>query len=357
MKGKISKIISFLMWRGGGIIKFNSILFNAMVFFYLALAYQMYSLDYLKEIFLFVLFSLICVTYGYFINDFGDIELDKAHGKSNTFAKSPKVVAVLIILAVFALSVLSGWRFINRSGFLWLWGIWLFFATFYSIKPFRFKEGGLVGLITPFVTQSTIPIIMVFAVFNRLWQWDTLIFMLYITSRGAVYDIRHEMLDYENDRKTNTQTFAVQKGKKVITAMFVFVRELEKLLLGAVLLMMVIKIPYVMIPVINLSIPPVLPLLIFYVFIYLKTLWLLTANLKTPLLLDPYEAKRKDVFKFIHEDMPTRVIPLYLLLLMSSHYKYNLILLFFFALTYKLFSIKKWKNSWIVKSLFKQKKK
>ena len=128
-----SFIQKYLGWRNWAVLVYNSIFENLFVIFYIALRTTSYNLGYILDIILFLAFSMFSTTYGYLINDFSDVDLDKKHGKNNTFAEDSKFKSILIILLFFILSIVCGYPFIENYAFLPLWVAWMFISTFYSL--------------------------------------------------------------------------------------------------------------------------------------------------------------------------------------------------------------------------------
>ncbi|RLC72264.1 MAG: hypothetical protein DRI52_03890, partial [Chloroflexi bacterium] len=118
----MKKILKFISWRDWGIIRYNSVFQNAAAFFYLALAYRDFSLNYIGRVLLFGLFSLLGTGYGYLINDFADRELDRLHGKRNAFHGVSTTVAVSILILMLLANVAVGWPFLRQPWFAAIWG-------------------------------------------------------------------------------------------------------------------------------------------------------------------------------------------------------------------------------------------
>ena len=171
----------------------------------------------------FVLFIVYSVTYfsiSYLANDLSDIEDDKKAGKRNAFRDtniSVGIVAfVVTTLLHFASVVLISitWQFIVFSVVGYLFGI------FYSFKPLRFKERGIVGLVVASFFQRNLQLLVI----PFMFEVDWLPFVL-INIASFVYGIRfiliHQYMDYENDKVSGTKTF-VGKAKK-ITKLIIYI--------------------------------------------------------------------------------------------------------------------------------------
>ena len=313
---KLLQLWRFISWRDWGIIRYNSVFQNAAAFFYLALAYHDFSLSYIGRVLLFGLFSMLGTGYGYLINDFADRELDRLHGKRNAFHGVSTTVAIAMLVLTLLASVAVGWSFLRRPWFAAIWGLWVCVATFYSMPPLRLKERGGWGLAATVIAQQTLPAALVFAAFRRLSTWGALAFVVYATARGLSSDAGHQWRDWARDSSTGTRTFAVRRGYTAISRLYALNLEVEKALLGLVLLVILRDLPGIPVPGLGLRIGLAWPLVFFYV-----PLWALTAGRawqgylhnKMP---DPYDESaigpERDLLHLVHQPFPVIFIPLYL---------------------------------------------
>ena len=193
----------------------------------------------------FVLFIVYSVTYfsiSYLANDLSDIEDDKKAGKRNAFRDtniSVGIVAfVVTTLLHFASVVLISitWQFIVFSVVGYLFGI------FYSFKPLRFKERGIVGLVVASFFQRNLQLLVI----PFMFEVDWLPFVL-INIASFVYGIRfiliHQYMDYENDKVSGTKTF-VGKAKKITKLIIYICVSIELAVIFVSFAMLLLKISY-----------------------------------------------------------------------------------------------------------------
>lgn len=169
----------------------------------------------------FLLFAAYSATYfalGYIANDLSDIKSDRQAGKRNAFQEkgAPCGIALFVLLSVLnigvALIISLNRIYILIIGFGYLLGI------FYSFKPLRFKERGVLGLIVASLCQRNLQL----AVIPFLFEVDYILFALVnalIFINGIRYILIHQYLDSGNDIKSGTETFAVNRlalTKKII---------------------------------------------------------------------------------------------------------------------------------------------
>jgi 4-hydroxybenzoate polyprenyltransferase len=132
-------------WRNWAVLVYNSVPENMYVMFFIALRQELYSIKFVGDFFVFLLFSFFCTTYGYLVNDLGDKELDKIHGKENTFSNDSSTKAGIIVLSFLFVSILLSLQFIRSPFFLFSWLLWFIVATAYSLNVFRFSTLQMAG--------------------------------------------------------------------------------------------------------------------------------------------------------------------------------------------------------------------
>jgi 4-hydroxybenzoate polyprenyltransferase len=349
----MKKLLTFLAWRSWGLIRYNSIWQNVAALFYVGLARQWFDLHYIRDVGVFLIFSLTGTAYGYLVNDLADVELDRRAGKSNVFHGMSHTRAVLVVAVVFAVMVTCGLSFARRPDFLPLWIVWAVVATSYSCPPVRLKERGALGLVATIVAQQPIPAAMAFAALGYLRTWGALAFVAYITVRGICSDVGHQMRDRERDAATGARTFAVHHGHRVVALIYGLSLELETLLLGVVLIVLVVDVPPV-----NLggwSVAPTWPLLIAYLALLPFTLGRAWVRLKCGEWVDPYDEAPKgpprDLLHLVHHPFPTVVLPLYLAVWLTAYYWPNVVFVVGLVLLYGLYDPSRWARAWPARAL------
>lgn len=354
----MSRFIELLSWRHWGIIRYNSLWQNAAAVFYLALTYHLYSWGFITQVALFALFSMLSTSYGYLVNDLADRELDRQHGKPNVFANMGKVRPLAIVGATAIGATLASIPFLRRPWFALLWGVWLCAATFYSLPPLRLKERGLSGLTATILAQQTLPTLLIFAAFGPLASWGALVFAVYATARGVSSDVGHQMRDWAYDAKTETPTFAVRQGYSFICRLYAACQELDKLLLGLVMVVLTVDLPSVSFPALDLRVGLGWPLVASYLVLYPLAAEWTWKELQQGTLPDPYDetpqGPERNVIHVIHHSFPSVVIPLYLAGWMTLFYRPNGIFVLALVLLYRLYSPRRWAAAWPLRALWAQ---
>ncbi len=360
----MNRLLSLLAWRSWGLIRYNSIWQNVAALFYVGLARRWFGLDYIRDVLLFLLLSLTGTAYGYLVNDLADVELDRRAGKPNVFHGMSHARAMSVVAGVFGVMVVCGLPFIRRPDFLPLWVAWVLAATFYSLPPVRLKERGALGLAATIVAQQPLPAAMGFAALGYLRTWGAFVFIAYITLRGISSDVGHQMRDRARDEAAGATTFAVRHGHKIIARLYGLSLELETLVLGAVLVVLLVDVPPVN-PGGLFSphkwggaaggVTPAWPLLIAYLALLPFTLGRAWVRLERGEWVDPYDESPagppRDLLHLIHHPFPAVLLPLYLAVWLTVRYWPNVVFVAGLVLLYGLYDPRRWAGAWPVRAL------
>lgn len=156
---------------------------------------------------------------GYLTNDLGDIEKDKLISKPNATAQLNKGSIVLIFVLFLTLAILP-WLYLPfnyKSAGLFCLEFLLFFI--YAFKPFRFKEKGLLGIVTDALYAHAVPSLLAAYTYfmvvktpkNSFW-WFILCLCSWQFFLGLRNILLHQIGDYNNDLESKTKTFVTEKG-------------------------------------------------------------------------------------------------------------------------------------------------
>lgn len=344
----IDSINKYLGWRHWAVFQYNSIFENLFILFCVILLNGRSELDVLADTLIFAVFSILSTSFGYLINDFADRELDACHGKANTFAEDSGTKAILITGLIFTLSAVTASRFVNRPYFIVLWGIWFFLSTFYSLPPIRLKEHGKGGLLAAVSAQRFIPVLMIFSIFAPVRFWFIALSGGYVFFRGLSSDLNHQLTDYTNDIRTDTQTFAVetglQRGKRILR----FSLEIEKLLLPVVLIYTVLNLKNFS----DILLALMAALILLYLAGYLYSVFLIIVSGRRQ-DVNPFNPEQKNVFQFLHHSYPSVLLPLGLNVILSFINPWFIMLLGLQMWMRKLFSLQVIEQSFIF-NIFKR---
>lgn len=203
-----------------------------------------------------LIFSIACVAaYGHIINDSFDIEADQQVGKSNSMAQFLPWQRALFCLVLagmgFILPILMNFGTLPTV----LLGINYLLPTLYSAPPFRFKEKGILGIISDAAGAHAIPTLFVATTFSHLIASPPLqvtglaiaatAWSFFAGVRGILL---HQLWDRYNDLRSGVNTLVTEFDvEKVRFWMSHIIFPLELLLLGSLLLVISHSTPLVVV--------------------------------------------------------------------------------------------------------------
>lgn len=182
-------------------------LMSVVIYFYWSKAWSFGSMEFFGLMIVFFLFNSFFLAFGYVINDYADWEFDIKAGKSKIMHSMKKEYVILSLIFLVFLSIIPIWIFSGLKLTTCICIIITFFCgATYSIKPFRFKERGIWGLLVASVAQRCIPLIVLRSMYDipflEFTIWIILSFLV-----GLRYILVHQIIDMENDRISGTKTF------------------------------------------------------------------------------------------------------------------------------------------------------
>ena len=297
-----------------------------MVGCYLGLAYHHFSLAFLVDLLIFAfLFASSHSAYGYLINDLGDRELDRQHGKQNAFLEFGLRPGLAMLAALLVVMVLSGLHFAAHPGFLPLWVLWWFAATVYSLPPFRLKERGAAGLVFSFAAQWATPVLLTFAALEPTAGAERWLFALAVTVGGATLEIAHQRFDRARDLSTQSGTLGSRMTAAHLDQLLAVALLLDKAALGVILLTITLTLSPITLGAWRLS--PGLPLIGIYAALLGAALYEMRQAASLDDRADPYYSARRGAAKLLHETLPNLIAPTYLMLLAALYQPFNGLLL------------------------------
>ena len=342
MRQSISK---YFGWRNWAVLYYNSIFENIFVFFYIVLVKEDFSVSFFISVVLFLLVSAFSTTYGYLINDYADRELDKTHGKPNTFADDSDGKALGITVSFLFVALIAAIPFWDIPLFWIIWLLWIIMTTFYSLPPLRLKERGRIGLVFVVLAQRVLPLVLVFAAFRFFELPDIILLLVYILLRGTTSDMNHQLEDYEKDLSTSTKTSAVATGRGRYQKWFLHALSAERFALFLILILMLVRIKVFVVR----DISPLWLVLLLFLVIWMISLKENNADKmkkKDLASQNPYHPD-KNIYQFIHLVFPNILLPGVLILLILKHCPFYAAFIIFFVLIYRLYDVDTLKKSFL----------
>ena len=156
-----------------------------------------------------VVFVVSFFAYGYVLNDYSDIDVDRKAGKKKIIANLPRskaklIIAVIALIGLFSLSP----YYSQPSVIITVLGAYIL-ATSYSLPPLRLKEKGIWGVVVASAAQRISPLLVGMSVLG-LYDLVSVLWLLFNFGIGVRYILIHQYKDIENDIRSGVSTFAIQ---------------------------------------------------------------------------------------------------------------------------------------------------
>jgi predicted secreted hydrolase/4-hydroxybenzoate polyprenyltransferase len=149
-------------------------------------------------------------SYGFALNAYTDREEDKQVGKLKEL-DSISDRQLLPVTCFFALGSLITPLLFSDSRTTLLGLITFFVATFYSLKPIRFKVRGILGIIIAAAAQRPLPFLFLVLLLapNAMLSWYLLGWLMMM---GLTMMFAHQVQDFRNDEEAGVSTWARSVG-------------------------------------------------------------------------------------------------------------------------------------------------
>ncbi|MBC9811123.1 UbiA family prenyltransferase [Crocinitomicaceae bacterium CZZ-1] len=178
----------------------------------------------LLHLLLFVVSSIGFAAFGYYINDFYDLEIDRKAGKKTVLGSLTKRQKRGLLFSSI-ICMFSPWILLPANEYsiaLIVSEVVIFFL--YSHPLFRLKENWILSIIIDSLYAYTIPFTLCLVTFSLYYQHTTDIYLLFITATFFIAGCRniivHQLSDYDNDRKVGIQliphVIGIKKTKSLV---------------------------------------------------------------------------------------------------------------------------------------------
>lgn len=169
-----------------------------------------------------LMFYCLFLGFGYLINDFADIKVDKKAGKIKVIHNMSKFTVIILLCIIVGLGSSLLIIFNHSLKSLTTIVIIYFFGASYSMPPLRFKERGIWGLIVSSGAQRCLPLLAMVNVLEIPIDKYYIAWMLLSFFVGMRYILVHQNIDMDNDIKAGVNTFAAANKRKVTLLINVF---------------------------------------------------------------------------------------------------------------------------------------
>ena len=151
------------------------------------------------------------------LNDWTDLDDDRASGKHNRLAGRARALPLLLVLLTGLLGLSAAWLVRPGAAGLLLYGAIVAVFSLYSIAPVRLKRRGLGGILADAAGAHIFPALFAVVAFAHAsgialtFAWILTVGLWAFTSgiRGILW---HQLRDYENDKRTGGKTFVCRHG-------------------------------------------------------------------------------------------------------------------------------------------------
>lgn len=192
---------------------------------------------------LFVIAFSGIAAFGFLLNDWSDLDIDKQAGKSNSVADLKSYQCYLLFLISFATGV-TPWFFLPFNKLIATLVV-LQYVSFilYSISPFRFKGRHYLGVLIAAFYEQLNPYLITLAVFYDLSQfqiphlhWMVPIFIIWALAQGHRNYLYGQLSDFDTDRQAGLSTFVTYVGKDYVLRIVKVLLPIEVICWGIILI-------------------------------------------------------------------------------------------------------------------------
>ena len=154
------------------------------------------------------------MTAGYLLNNVADYRADAL--KPRPYFGDPREVVLAAVLGCALLLVTLSWVH-SVAESLWLpliaWGQ-LAIGLGYSLPPIRFKERGVLGLLTPAASQRLPAFLLLVAAAPVFDPWAMGLLAGWLMLVGLLFILEHQLEDLDADRRSGTRTWMTAAGRE-----------------------------------------------------------------------------------------------------------------------------------------------
>jgi 4-hydroxybenzoate polyprenyltransferase len=181
---------------------------------YATVIYYGYSLEKAIMRICFLLLAVIVgAIYVSIINDITDVKEDLKAGKGNSMAKLPILMRSAIVGVIVAIALYFTYMLYPDQKSIFFYTLAYLVFSLYSIRPFRFKERGLLGVACDAMGAHLFPALLLTAHLIHFMKVESdMLWYVAIGCWSFLYGVRgilwHQFYDRNNDLKSGTKTFA-----------------------------------------------------------------------------------------------------------------------------------------------------
>jgi len=162
---------------------------------------------------LFLLAAVLCKGLSaILINDLTDKEIDRQAGKERWITSIPLLTGITIPIFLMAASFFA----LDRAGadlpvFI-SFTVAVLLGIFYSLKPLRFKDRGIWGILVYSLSATILNVIVPWTLFRSSFLFLLLLFTV-VFGDNLIQILFHQMTDFDSDSQEKVKSFAVAAGR------------------------------------------------------------------------------------------------------------------------------------------------
>jgi len=162
--------------------------------------------DVLALLVLFVAYA----SFGHLVNDYADLDTDRAAGKARPLAAWPVGRARVAVVLTGAVTAVAAYVRFDASTLAVTLAA-LAAAALYSLPPARLKERGIAGVVASALSQRVLPPAIAF---TALHAWDVAAFLFCVLgfAIGVRFILVHQLIDRSSDVRSGVRTLATALG-------------------------------------------------------------------------------------------------------------------------------------------------
>lgn len=205
----------------------------------------------LSPAFLSIFASLVAIAvYASIINDFTDLEIDRACGKSNMMERlHPSLRLSLVLLSLITVLTVAFFTYPDIYAVVFYLSIVLAISL-YSFSPVRLKKRGILGVISCASAEHLFPVLFSIAVIAYFSNFKAdLLWLLASGVLAFLYGMRsilwHQFLDRDNDLQSGISTYGTEVHPDLFGKRSVMIICAELFALSIVLYLLNIMLPVI----------------------------------------------------------------------------------------------------------------
>jgi 4-hydroxybenzoate polyprenyltransferase len=166
-----------------------------------------------KELALMLTFLFCLLSYSFTLNSVTDKKEDVASEKDRYHGASENMMRMMVFIILFSTitSSILIWFLYKNLSIIILTSLCLIIGTFYSLRPIRLKERGVLAPISTGLFMKVLPFLLL-VVLIQVYGFIIFYLSLWLFLEGFRRGLSHQVKDYRDDVKQNISTLTTKLG-------------------------------------------------------------------------------------------------------------------------------------------------